>query len=83
MPVNWFCNGQEFALLSTDPKYGGMLDGHFRRAVMFPNDDNPDLAYYVLDVNGDGRDEVLRGETTAYGSVGRTLPHRKVDSTLR
>lgn len=59
LPVNWLCNGQEFALLSTDPKYGGMLDGHFRRVVMFPDDGHPDLAYYVLDVNGDGRDEIV------------------------
>jgi len=59
LPVNWLCNGQEFALISTDPKYGGMLDGHFRRTVMFPDDGHPDLAYYVLDVNEDGRDEVV------------------------
>lgn len=59
LPVNWLCNGQEFALLSTDPQYGGMLDGHFRRVVMFPDDGHPDTAYYVLDVDGDGRDEVV------------------------
>ena len=59
LPVNWRGDGQEFVLLSSDPTYGGMIDGHFRRAVMFPDDGHPDLASFVLDINGDGRDEIL------------------------
>lgn len=59
LPVNWRGDGQELILLSTDPKYGGMVDGHFRRAVMFPDDGHPDLAYFVLDLDNDGLDEIV------------------------
>jgi rhamnogalacturonan endolyase len=38
---------------------GGLIDGNFRRVVMFPNDGHPDLAYYVADVTGDARDEII------------------------
>lgn len=58
-PVNWRGDGQEFALLSTNIREGGMIDGHLRRVVMFPDDGHPDLAYYVADVTGDPRDEVI------------------------
>ena len=59
LPVNWRGDGQEFLLLSGDVKQGGMLDGHLRRAVMFPDDGHPDLAAMVLNVTGDARDEIL------------------------
>ena len=59
LPVNWRGDGQEFLLLSGDPKQGGMLDGRLRRAVLFPDDGHPDLAAMVLDVTGDARDEIL------------------------
>jgi hypothetical protein len=59
LPVNWRGDGEEFVLLSGDAKYGGMINGHFERAVMFPNDGHPDLASFVLDMTGDGRDEVV------------------------
>jgi hypothetical protein len=59
LPVNWRGDGQEFVLLSGDPHYGGMIDGHLRRAVMFPDDGHPDLCGYALDVTGDARDEVI------------------------
>jgi rhamnogalacturonan endolyase len=58
-PVNWRGDGQEFALLSANVRDGGMLDGQLRRVVMFPDDGHPDLAYYVADVTGDARDEVI------------------------
>lgn len=58
-PVNWRGDGQEFALLCGDPHVGGMIDGHLRRAVMFPDDGHPDLCGRPLDVTGDGRDEVI------------------------
>ncbi len=58
-PVNWRGDGQEFALLSGNVREGGMVDGQLRRVVMFPNDGHPDLAYAVLDVAGDARDEVI------------------------
>ena len=57
--VNWRGDGQEFALLSGNIREGGMLDGNMRRAVMFPDDGHPDLAYHVADVTGDARDEVI------------------------
>ncbi len=59
LPVNWRGDGQEFAFLSGNPKEGGMLDGHLRRVVMFPDDGHPDFAANVLDVTGDARDEVI------------------------
>jgi rhamnogalacturonan endolyase len=59
LPVNWRGDGEEFVLLSGDAKYGGMINGRFERAVMFPDDGHPDLASFVLDMTGDGRDEVV------------------------
>jgi rhamnogalacturonan endolyase len=58
-PVNWRGDGQELALLSGSVKDGGLIDGHFRRVVLFPDDGHPDLASAVLDVTGDGRDEIV------------------------
>jgi hypothetical protein len=57
--VNWRGDGQEFALLSANIREGGMIDGRLRRVVMFPDDGHPDLAYQVLDVMGDERDEII------------------------
>ena len=59
LPVNWRGDGQEFCLLSGNPKEGGLIDGHLRRAVMFPDDGHPDLAAAVLNVTGDPRDEII------------------------
>ena len=59
LPVNWRGDGQEFCLLSGNIREGGMLDGHLRRVVMFPDDGHPDLAAAVLDLTGDQRDEVV------------------------
>lgn len=59
LPVNWRGDGQEFLLLSGDPKEGGMVDGRVRRVVMFPDDGHPTLAAAVMNVTGDARDEVL------------------------
>jgi rhamnogalacturonan endolyase len=59
LPVNWRGDGQEFCLLSGNVKEGGMIDGHLRRVVMFPDDGHPDLAAAVLDLTGDQRDEVV------------------------
>jgi rhamnogalacturonan endolyase len=58
-PVNWRGDGQEFAMLSANIREGGMIDGQLRRVVMFPDDGHPDLAYQVLDVTGDERDEII------------------------
>ncbi len=59
LPVNWRGDGQEFAMLSANIKEGGMMDGHLRRVVMFPDDGHPDLAFNVLDLTGDPRDEIV------------------------
>ncbi len=59
MPVNWRGDGQEFILLSTNPREGGMVDGWGRRVVMFPDDGHPDMAYMVHDLTGDPRDEII------------------------
>jgi rhamnogalacturonan endolyase len=58
-PVNWRGDGQEFALLSANVREGGMIDGRLRRLVMFPDDGHPDLAYQVMNVTGDARDEII------------------------
>jgi rhamnogalacturonan endolyase len=59
LPVNWRGDGQEFALLSSDPVYGGMVNGNLDRTVMFPNDGHPDLVAVPIDMTGDGRDDVV------------------------
>jgi rhamnogalacturonan endolyase len=59
LPVNWRGDGQEFAMLSGNDREGGMIDGRLRRVVMFPDDGHPDLAFYVTDVTGDARDEII------------------------
>ena len=59
LPVNWRGDGQEFVLLSGSSREGGMIDGHIRRVVLFPDDGHPDLTAAVLDVTGDARDEII------------------------
>jgi hypothetical protein len=58
-PVNWRGDGTEFALLNANAVDGGMVDGNLRKVVTFPNDGHPDLAYMVIDVTGDARDEII------------------------
>jgi hypothetical protein len=59
LPVNWRGDGQELVLLSGNVREGGLIDGHLRRVIMFPDDGHPDLAAYVANVTGDQRDEVI------------------------
>ncbi|HAX43092.1 MAG TPA: hypothetical protein PLF84_03210 [Bryobacteraceae bacterium] len=59
LPVNWRGDGAEFAMLSGNVREGGMIDGELRRVVMFPDDGHPDLAFAVLDLTGDVRDEIV------------------------
>jgi len=59
LPVNWRGDGQEFAMLSANVREGGMIDGKLRRVVMFPDDGHPDLAFNVLNLTGDQRDEIV------------------------
>ena len=46
-------------MLSGNKRDGGMIDGSLRRVVMFPDDGHPDLAFYVADLTGDARDEIV------------------------
>lgn len=59
LPVNWRGDGVEFAMLSANTREGGLIDGHLRRVVMFPDDGHPDLAYDARDLTGDARDEIV------------------------
>jgi rhamnogalacturonan endolyase len=59
LPVNWRGDGQEFVLLSGNIREGGLIDGQFRRVVMFPDDGHPDLYAYVINLTGDARDEIV------------------------
>ncbi len=59
LPVNWRGDGQEFAMLSANIKEGGMIDSRLRRVVMFPDDGHPDLAFNVMNLTGDPRDEIV------------------------
>ena len=58
-PVNWTGQATELALLSGSVEYGGMIDGHGRRVVVFPDDGHPTLCAEAVDILGDGRDEIL------------------------
>jgi hypothetical protein len=64
-PVNWTGTGQEFAFLSPHPTEGGLIDGYGRRVVMFPDDGHPAYCYTSLDLDGDGRDELVTWDTEA------------------
>lgn len=57
--ANWRGDGQEFAMLNANVREGGMIDGQLRRVVMLPDDGHPDLAYQVMNVTGDERDEII------------------------
>ncbi|HET6430420.1 MAG TPA: hypothetical protein VFJ30_18540 [Phycisphaerae bacterium] len=57
-PVRWRGDGTDLLLLSAHPDTGGMLDGVGRRVVTFPYG-HPHLACDAVDLDGDGRDEVL------------------------
>ncbi|MFQ6132494.1 MAG: hypothetical protein ACE5R4_10695 [Armatimonadota bacterium] len=58
-PVNWTHDDTELILLSPHPEEGGLIDGHGRRVVMFPDDGHPVLCSDVKDIDGDGIDEIL------------------------
>src|SRR5690625_2870094 len=58
-PVNWTGDGRDLILLNGNIEHGGLIDGHGRRVVVFPDDGHPDLCAEVLDLTGDGRDEIV------------------------
>lgn len=58
-PVNWTGDGRDLVLLNGSVRHGGLLDGEGRRVVLFPDDGHPELCSEVLDITGDGRDELV------------------------
>jgi rhamnogalacturonan endolyase len=58
-PVNWTGDGQDLVLLNGNTVHGGLVDGHGRRVVVFPEDGHPDLCAEVLDLTSDHRDEIV------------------------
>jgi rhamnogalacturonan endolyase len=58
-PVNWDGSGAELLLLNGSPSRGGMIDGHGRRVVLFPDDGHPEMCCEALDLAGDRRDEIV------------------------
>jgi len=81
--VNWKGDGQEYVLLSGNVREGGMVDGHLRRVVMFPDDGHPDLAAYTADLTGDQRDEVILWTRIGSGFTRRTGHSTEQRSTRR
>ena len=59
LPVNWTGRSEEFFVLSPNVMQGGLFDGRGRRVVAFPDDGHPDLCNAVLDLTGDGREEIV------------------------
>jgi hypothetical protein len=85
LPVNWRGDGVEFAMLSANVREGGLIDGHLRRVVMFPDDGHPDLAYHTGDLTGDPRDEIVvwnQDEVWIY-TQDRPAPAGKIYAPLR
>lgn len=58
-PVNWVGDGADLILLNADIKDGGLLDGDGNTVVGFPDDGHPELCVEVIDLIGDGRDEIV------------------------
>lgn len=59
VPVNWKGDGEEFFVVSADSLSGGLFDKHGDLSVRFPVDGHPASCYYVADLTGDARDEIL------------------------
>jgi hypothetical protein len=75
-PVNWTGKGTELALLSGSVEHGGMIDGHGRTVVVFPDDGHPQLCAEAIDLLGDGRDEILLWDQDAIWIYTQDAPHR-------
>ncbi|NOY42538.1 MAG: hypothetical protein GXP26_11970 [Planctomycetes bacterium] len=75
VPVNWRGDGTELILLSGNVREGGMLDGHLRRVVMFPDDGHPDLCATVQNLTGDARDEIVLWDKEQVWIYTQDRPH--------
>jgi len=58
-PVNWTGDGRDLILLSGSVQHGGLIDGYGNRVVVFPDDGHPELCAEVINLTGDGRDEIV------------------------
>ena len=58
-PVNWTGDGRDLILLNGNRKFGGMMDGHGRQVVVFPDDGHAELCAEAIDLAGDCRDEIV------------------------
>ncbi len=58
-PVNWTGDGQDLILRNGNIALGGLIDGHNRQVVRFPDDGHPELCAEVIDLTGDCRDEIV------------------------
>lgn len=59
LPLNWTGKSEEFFVLNANVDEGGVFDGWGRKVLEFPDDGHPDMCNAVLDITGDGRDEIV------------------------
>jgi rhamnogalacturonan endolyase len=59
LPLNWTGKTEEFFVLNPNVDEGGVFDGWGRKVLEFPDDGHPDMCNAVLDITGDGRDEIV------------------------
>ncbi|GMW01713.1 MAG: hypothetical protein AMXMBFR84_28500 [Candidatus Hydrogenedentota bacterium] len=59
LPINWNGGQEELVVLSVNSEEGTMYNGRGQIAVQLPADGHPDMAYAVLDITGDCRDELV------------------------
>lgn len=65
LPVNWTGKSEEYFVLSANVMQGGLFDGWGRKVAAFPDDGHPDMCNAVLDLTGDGRDEIVVWDPSA------------------
>jgi hypothetical protein len=80
-PVNWVSFAEsaqpaDLVLLSAHPRQGGLIDGHGRRVVTFPDDGHPVTCSDARDLDGDGIDEVLTWDEEAIWIYKADVPGR-------
>jgi rhamnogalacturonan endolyase len=59
LPVNWTGKSEEFFVVNPNVDEGGVFDGWGRKVLDFPDDGHPDMCNAVMDITGDGRDEIV------------------------
>jgi rhamnogalacturonan endolyase len=59
LPLNWTGKSEELFVHNANVDEGGIFDGWGRKVLEFPDDGHPDMCNAVLDITGDGRDEIV------------------------